>query len=158
MENENRGRLLDESIRAKKEELETLTPLKVLLAILYLPFYVTFGLVRSIPSILFWLCQSIKFVLIVAMCGAALGLEKLFYGKTGEISWEQRKITRVIATALLSIAIFALFIYVWGWLWGILACIFFNSLVRTGAMLNRSNYLKKMKEQEADSQEDSEQV
>ena len=158
MENNEKDQLLKKVIRAKKEEQETLTPLKVLLALLYLPFYVTFGLIRSIPSILFWLCQCIKIVLIVAMCGAALGLEKLFYGKAGEISWEQRKTARVIATALLSIAIFVLFIYAWGWLWGILACIFFNSLVRTGAMLHRSSYLRKMKEQEADSQEDSEQV
>ena len=158
MENKNRGRLLEESVRAKKEELETFTPVKVLLALLYLPFYVTFGLIRSIPSILFWLCQCIKFVLIVAMCGAASGLEKLFCGKAEEFSWEQRKTARVIATALLSIAIFVLFIYAWGWLWGILACIFFNSLVRTGAMLHRSSYLRKMREQEADSkEEDSEQ-
>ena len=124
MENKNRGRLLDESVRAKKEKLETLTPLKVLLAILYLPFYMVFGLIRSIPSILFWFCQCIKFVLVIAMCGAASGLEKLFYGKTGEVSWEQRKTARVIAAALLSIAIFALFIYVWGWLWGILPTFF----------------------------------
>ena len=118
MENQNRGRLLEESIRAKKEEQETLTPVNVLLALLYLPFYVTFGLIRSIPSILFWLCQGIRFVLIAALCGAALGLEKLFSGKAGEISWEQRRTARVIATALLSTAIFVLSVYVWGWLWG----------------------------------------
>ena len=154
MENKNRGRLLDESVRAKKEEVETLTPVKVLLALLYLPFYVTFGLIRSIPSILFWLCQCIKFVLIVAMCGAASGLEKLFCGKAEEFSWEQRKTARVIATALLSIAIFVLFIYVWGWLWGILAYIFFNSLIRIGSMLHCSSYLRKRREQETASKEE----
>ena len=154
MENKNRGRLLDESVRAKKEEVETLTPVKVLLELLYLPFYVTFGLIRSIPSILFWLCQCIKFVLIVAMCGAASGLEKLFCGKAEEFSWKQRKTARVIATALLSIAIFVLFIYVWGWLWGILAYIFCNSLIRTGSMLHRSSYLRKMREQETASKEE----
>ena len=153
MENNEKDQLLKKVIRAKKEEQETLTPLKVLLALLYLPFYVTFGLIRSIPSILFWLCQGIKFVLIAAMCGAALGLEKLFSDKAGEISWEQRRTARVIATALLSTAIFVLFIYVWGWLWGILACIFFNSLIRTGSMLHRSRYLREMREQEAGSKE-----
>lgn len=136
-----------------KEEQETLTPLKVLLALLYLPFYVTFGLIRSIPNILFWLCQGIKFVLIAAMCGIALGVEKICFGKTGEVSWEQRKEARVIATALLSIAIFALFICHWGWLWGTLAFIFFNSLVKTGAMLHRSRYMKKIREQEATEEE-----
>ena len=158
MENNEKDQHLKKLIRAKKEEQETLTPLKVLLALLYLPFYVTFGLIRSIPSILFWLCQCIKFILIAAMCGAVSGLEKVFYGKAGEISWEQRKTARIIATALLNAAIFVLFIYVWGWLWGMLACIFFNSLVQTGAMLHRSSYLRKMREQEADSkEEDSEQ-
>ena len=154
MENKNRGRLLDESVRAKKEELETLSPLKVLLAILYLPFYVAFGLIRSIPRILFWLCQCIRFVLIAAMCGAVSGLEKVFYGKAGAISWEQRKTARIIATALLNTAIFVLFIYVWGWLWGIQACIFFNSLIRTGSMLHRSSCLRKMREQETASKEE----
>ena len=154
MENQNRGRLLEESIRAKKEEQETLTPVNVLLALLYLPFYVTFGLICSIPSILFWLCQCIKFILIAAMCGTASGLEKVFYGKAGEISWEQRKTARIIATALLNSAIFVLFIYVWGWLWGILAYIFCNSLIRTGSMLHRSSYLRKMREQETASKEE----
>ena len=86
MKNENKGQLLQESIRAKKEEQEKLTPLKILLALICLPFYVMHGLLRSIPSILFWICQCIKFALVAAMCGMALGLEKLFFGKAETIS------------------------------------------------------------------------
>ncbi|WP_165177796.1 hypothetical protein [Desulfovibrio sp. ZJ369] len=154
MENHNKGRLLEESIRAKKEELETLTPLKILLVLVYLPFYVTFGLIRTIPSILFWLCQCIKFATIVVMCGMALSLEKLFFAKTGEISWAQRRTARTIATVILNVTIFALFVYVWGWLWGMLAFLFFDSLVRTGAMLHQSRYLRKIQEQQADADEE----
>ncbi len=147
MENENRGRLLEESMRAKKEERGTITLIEIPLLLLYFPFYIMSGLIRSIPGTLFWLWRSINFILTAGLCGMVLGLNRLFCGTGKELSRRQGKAILFIAAVILSAVILVFFIYMFGWLWGTLACLVFNSLVKTGAMLHQRKTLWKTMEQ-----------
>lgn len=138
-----KGKFLAEAISAKEEESKTFTFKDLCITIIFLPFFMLFWLMRTIPSVLLRCVQAVNGIMIFSISCISLGVEKIFYRNAYELSCEQKKKAHTMATILLSVILMVLLVCLMGWLWGILAYIFLNNLIKTGERVYKYRNINK---------------
>lgn len=138
-----KGKFLAEAIRAKEEESKTFTFKNLCITIIFLPFFMLFWIVRVIPSVLLRCVQTVNAIMIFSISCISLGVEKIFYRKVCGLSWEQKEKAHTMATVLFSAILLSFLVCLMGWLWGILAYIFLNNLVKTEERVYKYKQIKK---------------